>query len=126
MRRVLFSLLFATLAGALVFGAAANLPVTSQDLGSGNDTVGSCDDAVTTAYNLVAADPATVDSVTVGDIAATCDGQEIYVVVYAGSTSLDSGQATYSSSGDGGSKTIDLPLDANANSIDKVVVTITG
>ena len=123
MKRVLTSLLFATLAGALVFGAAANLGVTSQDLGSGNDVVGSCDtDGVTTTFNFVTGDPSLVESIDVDGIdTPACDGDIVHVAVYDGGTSLGSGDETHAS---GGSVTVSLSSNASANLIDEVVVTI--
>jgi len=123
MKRVLTSLLFATLGGALVFGAAANLQVTSQDLGSGSDPVGSCDtDGVTTTFNFVADDPSLVESIDVDGIdTPECDGDVVHVAVYDDDTSLASGNGTHAS---GGSVTVSLSSNASANLIDEVVVTI--
>ncbi len=43
MKKIVLTVLFATVAGALTFGAAASLPVSSQNLGSGGIGVVSCD-----------------------------------------------------------------------------------
>lgn len=85
MKRVLTSLLFATLAGALVFGFAASLGVTSQDLGSGGGDVSSCDDSVTVSYTLNTTDPSLVDTVTVAgvDTSATgCLNDTMHVAIF--------------------------------------------
>jgi hypothetical protein len=125
MKRVLYSLLFATLAGALVFGAAASLQVTSQDLGSGGDPVASCDaDGVTTTFTFVSGDPSLVESIDVNGIDdPACNGDTVHVAVYDGGTSIANGNATHVSGG-----TVSVPLSSNAGAslIDEVVVTIVG
>ena len=128
MKRVLLSLLFATLAGALVFGAAANLPVSSQKLGSGGGAVSSCDptSGVTTTFGLVSGDASMVESVTVTGIDAGCDGGTVHVSVRDGGSSLATGSGGYTDSVDSGSKTVTLSGPADANLIDEVVVTIVG
>lgn len=82
MKKVIFTLLFATVAGALTFGAAASLPVQSENLGSGGVGVVSCDgDGVGVTYNLVKNDPQIVDGLTVEGIDDACKGQTLSYAV---------------------------------------------
>lgn len=82
MKKVIFTLLFATVAGALTFGAAASLPVQSENLGSGGVGVVSCDsDGVDVTYNLVKNDPQIVDGVNVEGIHDDCKGQTLSYAV---------------------------------------------
>jgi hypothetical protein len=76
MKKVIFTLLFATVAGALTFGAAAGLQVDSENLGSGGAGVVSCDpDGVDVSYNLAKGNPQVVDGFTVSGIHEQCIGQ---------------------------------------------------
>ncbi len=85
MKHVIYTLLFATVAGALTFGAASSLPVSSDNLGSGGAGVVSCDpDGVKVGYNLVKTDPSTVDGIVVSGIAKECIGQTLHYVVQDG------------------------------------------
>lgn len=82
MRRLLSSILLATVAGALAIGAAASMPVSSANLGSGGADVTACDeDGVTIGYELDAGDPSVVTGLVIEDVAATCAGQTVSVAV---------------------------------------------
>lgn len=82
MRKTTLTLLFATVAGALTFGAAASLPVSSQNLGSGGVGVVSCDtDGVEVAYDLDADEPEFVAGITVEGIDEACLGQTLSFVL---------------------------------------------
>ena len=66
----------------IVGSSAASLGITSQSLGAGVEPVASCDTSVTvdyaTSYVAGSAGPGSginsVDTVTIGDVAAACDG----------------------------------------------------
>ena len=82
MKHVIYTLLFATVAGALTFGAAASLTVNSSELGSGGTEVSSCDpDGVEVSYDLLDADPSMVNEIVVNGIATECAGQTLHYVV---------------------------------------------
>ncbi|MDP8931411.1 MAG: hypothetical protein M3O70_23295 [Actinomycetota bacterium] len=95
-RLVAAGLVGAAIASA-VFAAAANLGVGTETLGGGGTAVTSCDSGFTTTYEV----PTTGDSaflvtgVTVGDIAPSCVGGLMKVVVVDSSdASIGSGQVT--------------------------------
>lgn len=126
MKRVLTSLAFATLAGALVFGAAASLTVTSQELGSGDGDVQSCDTDVSVTFVVDSTDPSTVTEIAVSGIDdSACNGQTVYYRAedFEG-TSLATGNSPYTT-GDGGTKTF-TGLSIDASQLENVVVTIAG
>jgi hypothetical protein len=126
MKKILLAALFATVAGALVFGAAASLTVNSNDLGSGGDDVTSCDLlGVTVSYGVNSADNSRIDTVTVDDIDdVNCAGETVYV------TLTDAGDAVLA--GGNGSSTpvagtsVDVTVDVAAAEVHGVDVTITG
>ena len=77
MKKVIIALLLATMAGALTFGAAASLGLTSQDLGAGRAPVESCDtDNVNVQWFGVS--PYKVHLL---DVDNRCDGQEAIFTV---------------------------------------------
>jgi hypothetical protein len=87
MKRLLLALLFGTCAYAIAFASAATIgTVTDAGVGSGNQTIASCDtDGVNTAYtNTYSATPSPgyyVTSVNVTGIATACNGHAISVTV---------------------------------------------
>ena len=81
MQKYLYGALFATLAGALTFGAAASLTVTSENLGAGSTGVVSCDDEVFVDYGLLGDEFELVGSVFLRDVAGACQAQLAYVTV---------------------------------------------
>lgn len=83
MKHVIYTLLFATVAGALTFGAASSLPVSTANLGSGGAGIVSCDpeNGVKVTYNLVETDPSRINGIVVSDIAKECKGQTLHYVV---------------------------------------------
>lgn len=82
MRKLVTSILFATVAGALTFGAAASLTVTSDQIGSGSTGVMACDpDGVNVSYNSDPGELEHITSVTISGIDAACDGQTISIVI---------------------------------------------
>lgn len=130
MKRVLVTLTFATLAGALVFGAAASLEVGANDLGSGSSVVAACDsDGVSIDYTLTPGDPTTVDAVVVSGIDSTCDGQTAYLGVFDGSN-VDLFDGTdnqaYTDASHLGELTFTATTPMQASAIVGVAVTITG
>ncbi len=81
MKKLALTLLFATIAGAVTFGAAASLPVSSQNLGSGGVGVVSCDtDGVEVGY-VLAPNTAWVVELTVTGIDPACVGQTLHWAV---------------------------------------------
>lgn len=131
MRKLLSSLLFATVAGALVVGAAATLTVSSSNLGSGSTAVGSCDtDGINVAYTFIENEPQLVSGVSIEGIDANCDGQSITVVV-SDIESAILAEATGTLSAEGVQDFALTFPDADADSIlaadiAEVAVTITG
>ena len=124
MKKILLAALFATVAGALVFGAAASLTVNSNDLGSGGDDVTACDSlGVTVSYGVNSGDNSRIDTVTVGDIdEVACDGEIVYVTLTdAGDAVLDTG-----SSAAVAGTSVDVTVDVAAADVHGVDVTITG
>lgn len=124
MKKILLAALFATVAGALVFGAAASLTVNSNDLGSGGDDVTSCDLlGVTVSYGVNSADNSRIDTVTVDDIDdVNCAGETVYVTLTdAGDAVLDTG-----SSAAVAGTSVDVTVDVAAADVHGVDVTITG
>ena len=133
MKRAIHGALFATLAGALTFGAAASLDVRAENLGSGAAAVVACDsDGVDVAYEFLANEPTLVDALIVRDVDAACLSQTMTVSV-SDSTSLVI--ATGVAVVDGETVTVDItPTPAYtllsdsvaSDSVAEVSVTITG
>lgn len=96
-RRVLAAGLAGAAIASAVFAAAANLGVGTETLGAGGTAVTSCDSGFTTTYEVPTTGESAflVTGVTVGDIAASCAGGLMEVVVVDSSdASIGSGQAT--------------------------------
>lgn len=146
MKRVLVTLIFATLAGALVFGAAASLEVGAANLGSGSSVVAACDtadddsdnrdadgdgtvDHIEVDYSLVTGDPTKVESIVVSDISANCDGQTVYLGVFDGSSGdlfVGTDFQVYTHATDAGSLTFTPSSQMDSSAVEAVAVTITG
>ncbi|HEX9682232.1 MAG TPA: hypothetical protein VGA13_04070 [Acidimicrobiales bacterium] len=126
MKKILLAALFATVAGALVFGAAASLGVNSNDLGSGGDDVVSCDlNGVDVTYGVDDEDNSRIDTVTVADIDETnCAGETVYVTLSDDSNVVLAG-GTGSSAPVAGTS-VDVTVDVAAADVHGVDVTITG
>ncbi|HVM07633.1 MAG TPA: hypothetical protein VM345_04145 [Acidimicrobiales bacterium] len=77
-KRIATGALAGTAVFGAVFGLAAGLNVKTSQLGSGSETVTSCDATVTTSYLGGAG---FVDKVKVSDIANACDGAQMYIKV---------------------------------------------
>ncbi len=125
MRRMFVVLAVVGAMFASAYGAAASLGVNAGYLGSGTDTLTSCDlDGVTVGYNLNASDPTVVDSFAVSGIAAACVGGKITV------DSNDSDPVTNGPTISGTSETVDCDPNSattcNAVDISSVTVTIVG
>lgn len=89
MKKMIHAAAFATVAGALTFGAAASLPVNAGNLGAGSSPVESCDPGgVDVDFGLLFNEPELVNAVVVSDIAAECVGQAIRVSVSDGSSAV--------------------------------------
>jgi hypothetical protein len=88
-RRLLISALVLGTVFATVFGLAATLGVSPNDLGAGSSVVGSCDtNGVSTSYSNTwdATDKRyEVQNVTVNGIADTCDGKTLKAALTDGS-----------------------------------------
>ena len=81
-KKLMIGLIAGTAVFAAVFGAAATLGgITTEDLGADSNTVASCDTGgVDTSYTVVySGTEYEVTEVTVSNIAAACDGQDITV-----------------------------------------------
>lgn len=123
LRKGVFALLLASIAGSLTFGAAASLSLTSDDLGSGTAPIESCDaEGINVSWQGVSPFQATLS-----DVDNRCDGQAYVLTVFLGD--------------DFTSYTGDIPVDAASdvvlidlrqdglplsNQIDQVQLTITG
>lgn len=144
MKRVIYTLLFATVAGALTYGAAASLNVSSTGLGSGTATVNSCDDDVTVGFTLDEDDPSMVSQVEISDIGEECAEATLHYVIKSATDSEEGPvagavvvqvAALVTSSGDVlavGSIDVDGPLvsddleDVSVADVGEVVITIVG
>lgn len=96
-KRVLLGLLAGAMAFSMVVGMAASLGgITSDSLGADDAVVAACDTNgvstdYTTSYSAATTAGYKVDSVVVGGIADTCDGQQLSVTLTgAGNASLGS------------------------------------
>ncbi len=80
-KRLLIALVAGGAVFATVFGVAASLNVTSDNLGAGGTAVTSCDDAVRATYTTkyVAGQGFLVDTVIVTGVDNACDGKNITV-----------------------------------------------
>jgi hypothetical protein len=83
MKQVIYSLLFASVAGALTFGAAASLPVTGGgSLGSAVVEVKSCDEnGVDLQYELAPDDYGIVEALVIAGIDEECSGEVLHYTV---------------------------------------------
>ena len=126
MKRMIITLAFATVAGALTLGVAASMPVTSANLGSGAAEVESCDsDGFHVTYVAEAGDPRRITAVTVNDIEQPgCELQTLSIVV------SDAGGLARATAGDiigaATSQTFTLSDVVLAADIGEVAVTIAG
>lgn len=119
------ALLLATMAGALTFGAAASLSLTSDDLGSGTAPIEACDADNIHIGNWQGVSPY---AVTLSNVDNRCDGQAYVLTVF-----LDGAHTSYSGTVpvDGASTAFDVSLIVPpgvpiSNLIDNVALTITG
>jgi len=124
MKKIVLTVLFATVAGALTFGAAASLPVSSQNLGSGGVGVVSCDtDGVEVSYDLVPQEAQLVGGITVDGIDPACVGQTLH---WSLSDTASGRLADGSETVTGGSQSFALSSDIQSEVIGEVAVTIVG
>ncbi|MGB7818119.1 MAG: hypothetical protein WBL35_05185 [Ornithinibacter sp.] len=124
MKKTILTVLFATAAGALTFAAAASLPVSSENLGSGGTTVVSCDtDGVEVSYDLVPQAHQLVGGITVDGIDPACVGQTLH---WALSDSASAWLADGSAVVTGGTQSFALSSDIESEVIGEVAVTIAG
>lgn len=103
-KRLIIGLVVGATVFAAVFAMAASLGITSDNLAAGDQTIGRCDDAVTTSYTTAYDDTQSryeIASVTVGGIADPgCVGQDIQVVVgQTGGTAFTSPTGTVAAGG---------------------------
>lgn len=100
MARPVLALLLGALALALVYGAAASLGVGSDSLGAGGAAVQRCDTSFTRTINLGSgANAGKVVSVTIGDVADTCNGGQMSVALTDGANNkLSEGSAAVAGS----------------------------
>lgn len=125
MRRLTIAIISGLTVFGLVYGAAASLGVTADDIGTGSDTtIVACDaDGVAVAFGLAAGDVSLISEVTISEIDdTTCAGQALFVEVVD-----DAGVATGSvASITATSHTVTLSRNANAETVSETNVTITG
>jgi len=124
MKKLLMTLGLATGAGALAFGAAAYLPVTTDTLGSGGAAVESCDeDGVHVSYELVENEPQLVGAITVSGIDEAClDKTLSWVIQDEASAVMANGSGVV----DAETMTFELDSDLIAQFIGEVGITIAG
>jgi hypothetical protein len=124
MKKLLMTLGLATAGGALAFGAAAYLPVTSDTLGSGYAIVESCDeDGVHVSYELVDGEPQLVGAITVSGIAEGCMDKTLsWVIQDTSSVVMADGSGVV----DDNTMTFELDDDLIAQFIGEVGITIAG
>lgn len=124
MKKLTLTLLFATVAGGLTFAAAASLPLSSQNLGSGGAVVVSCDsDGVEVSYDLVPQAHQLVGGITVDGIDPACVGQTLHWALSdSASAYLIDGSAVVT----GESQSFSLSTDIESEVIGEVAVTIAG
>jgi hypothetical protein len=123
MQKYLQGALFATVAGALTFGAAASLNVHADNLGGGAVGVVSCDADVDVSFAPAAGEPELVGAIVISNIDAACEGQTATVSVSnLGSAILATGSETVA----GDTLTVPLTSAPQAAQIAEVSVTITG
>jgi hypothetical protein len=110
--------------GAVGISAASLGGLRADDLGADADVVASCDsDGLDVSFttSVVAGTPE-VSAVTLGDVAAACDGQTVDVTLFDGAgAALGSGSGT---AGTAGSVTVSVSADAEA--VEGVAVVISG
>lgn len=126
-KRLLIALLAGGAVFATVFGVAASLNVTSDNLAAGGATVSSCDtDGVHVSYTPVfQSGEFKVTKVTVSGIHQGCFGQELTVqLTGAGNAALSgaSGTTTIAAT----SETVDIGTPPAASAVEDVHVVITG
>lgn len=123
MNKLFHAAAFATVAGALTFGAAATLDVNASNLGAGSSGVVSCDtDGVDVDFGLQNGEPELVNAVVVSNISDDCLNESIRV-------SLSDGGSNIISLGDvlvSGSTTIVPVAIVEASIVEAVSVTISG
>lgn len=129
MKKLLFATLVATMAGALVFGVAASMSVSSTNLGSGDADVTACDgDGVTTSYTIDTTDASKVDTITVDDVDDLCDGQTLLLTVFDSTPNAvyNASDTVDGSAGTGTSSVTFSPADLDAAAVEDITVTING
>ena len=136
-KRLLTALLAATGVFGAVIGLAASLGVTSDQLGSGSQTVSSCDsDGVTTSYtynNNGGISAVVVEGIQDGGATAglgACDGETVYVELLDGSGVIAGATGSTVHTGDAltvdDTVTVDMGTDPSAAAVTSARVTITG
>lgn len=125
MRRLIIAIISGVTVFGFVFGAAASLGVTTDDIGTGGDTtIVACDaDGVAVAFGLATGDISQIAEVTVSGIdGASCAGQALYVEVVDAA-----GTATGSVGGvAAASHSVALSRNVDAATVSATHVTITG
>lgn len=126
MKRALLAITVGLTVFGMVFGLAAGLQVTPDQMASGSSvTVSGCDDAVNVSFGLATGDITQVAEVTVSDIntdATTgCVGQTLHVEVTDGTTTVGGSTSVAAAS-----ETVALNATIAAADVTVVNVTITG
>ena len=123
MKKMVITLLMATMAGALTFGAAASLSVSANDLGSGGTLVAACD---TDGINVVWTDlNPLMHSVDITGVDDRCDGQELAFTV-DGDLGPATNYVTIPLDPGVDVVTVPIPLGINSWAITSTQVTISG
>jgi hypothetical protein len=127
-KRLLISAMVLAVVFATVFGLAATLGVSPNDLGAGSGSVGSCDATVSTSYANAwdAVDERfEVTSVTVNAIADTCDGKTLKAALTDSSNVLLGQGTVVVPTGVGTTATVSsLSADPDASLVNNVHVVI--
>jgi hypothetical protein len=128
-RRVIAAIVGATLTFSVVYGLAASLNLTTNDLGAATSTVAACQAAAlnatyTSAYSATAPGY-TVGTVTVTGLAATCYSKA-YRITLSGAASASLGEATGTTPSSGTSFSATFSPAVAAASITGISVVIGG
>ena len=91
MRRLLFVLLAATVAGGLAYGAAASLSVSARGLGAGNSQVATCMGEEILQVDFLLNEEGQVAGIRLLNLEEACDGQNLSFVLGDDAAALEGG-----------------------------------
>ncbi len=125
MKRLAFAVVTAVTLFGVVFGLAASLGVTANDMGAGSSTVSACDPNITVSFGLVTGSVTDIGAVTVGDIDPACSGQTVLVQLLDGTGAVLANEtATIATLTAVGSQAVPLTTPVAAAAVTSTDVTI--